>query len=235
MPRDALRKSHIGIRLGDQSSSMELRMAAALELFQVSIRTEFGLSVAQQRIKLLSEIVGDLNARYEKDIRVRFETGFRGLRQTWIKPDGGFWYVTDWGEPARYILVAEAKRQGTNVARLKEGLPKQSRGNAVERLGKNMRGIDAMFLGEAITPFVCFGEGDDFAEDSSILDRVSTLNSFFPLNRVFVDKITIGGDTLKPTSLFFREEPWTPKEMLAVMLQVAGRAISYYRSEYGLA
>lgn len=84
-----------------------------------------------------------------------------------------------------------------------EGLPKQSKGNGIERLGKNMRGIDAMFLGEKITPFVCFGEGDDFADDSSIRDRVATLNGFFPLNQVFVDKIPLGEDTLKPVSLFF--------------------------------
>lgn len=110
-------------------------------------------------------------------------------------------------------LVAEAKRQGTNTARMAEGLPKQSKGNAIERLGKNMRGIDAMFLGETITPFVCFGEGDDFADDSSIRDRVATLNGFFPLNRIFVDKIQLGEDTLKPVSLFFREDPWRPAEM----------------------
>ena len=97
-----------------------------------------------------------------------------------------------------------------------------------------MRGIDAMFLGEMITPFVCFGEGDDFADDSSIRDRVATLNGFFPLNQVFVDKIPLGADTFKPTSLFFREEPWTPAEMTEVLLRVSRRSVEYYRETYQL-
>ena len=97
-----------------------------------------------------------------------------------------------------------------------------------------MRGIDALFLGEKITPFVCFGEGCDFAPDSSILDRVATMNGFFPLNRVAVDKLPIDGDTLKPTSLFFREEPWTPQEMFEVLIAVGRRSIAYYAAEYGL-
>ena len=41
-----------------------------------------------------------------------------------------------------------------------------------------MQGIDCLFAVESITPFVCFGEGCDFEEESSILDRVSTMNSF---------------------------------------------------------
>lgn len=174
-----------------------------------------------------------LNDRYAEAIGLSFERAFHE-RETFIRPDGGFWYIEEWGEPHRYILVAEAKRQGTNKARMAEGKPKQAKGNAIERLGKNMRGIDAMFLGEMITPFVCFGEGDDFADDSSIRDRVATLNGFFPLNQVFVDKIPLGADTFKPTSLFFREEPWTPAEMTEVLLRVSRRSVEYYRETYQL-
>ena len=65
----------------------------------------------------------------------------------------------------------------------------------------------------ARTLHVCFGEGCDFAPDCSIIDRVATLNGFFPLNTIYVDKARIDGDTLKPVSLYFREEPWTPEEM----------------------
>jgi type II restriction enzyme len=114
------------------------------------------------------------------------------------------------------------------------GLPKQSRGNAIERLGKNMRGFDAMFGGEGITPFACFGEGDDFAPDSSIIDRVATLNGFFPLNTVYVTKLVAEHDILKPASMFFREEPWTPQEMATVMVDVVGVSIPYYRNRYDL-
>src|SRR3546814_20159135 len=75
------------------------------------------------------------------------------------------------------------KRQGTNDQRALEGKGKQSQGNAIERLGKNLIGFRSALQYERITPFVCFGWGIDFAPGSSILDRVITLNEFYPLNR----------------------------------------------------
>jgi len=234
VPREALRISHKGITLNNQSAKMEMRLGVALDLVVKTVRKQYGLTAVRENSRLLTDIIDELNRRYSQDTGVTFQRAFR-LKPTYIRPDGGFWYIAEWGEPKRYILVAEAKRQGTNADRAREGLPKQSRGNAVERLGKNMRGVDVMFLGEMITPFVCFGEGDDFSDQSSIIDRVATLNGFFPLNRVFVDKINIGEDTMKPTSLFFRENPWTPAEMFKVMQAVARRAVEYYRERYGLA
>ncbi len=235
MPREALRRSHLKIRLYDRSSKMEDRLNAALQRVERKIKQETGLSLVQQRTMQLSEIVDRLNATYRECLDVVFERAFKQTDNTWLKPDGGFWYVEDWGDPRRWVLVAEAKRQGTNVDRLREGKPKQAKGNAIERLGKNMRGFDMLFLGEAITPFVCFGEGCDFAPDSSILDRVSTLNSFFPLNQIYVQKVYLSdGEVLKPSSLFFREQPWTPKEMYTVLLEVAQRAIRHYREKYAL-
>lgn len=236
MPRDALRKSHIHILLNDHSSKMESRLDKALELTEQAVRNETGLTIKRIDKLYVKGLVQELNRRYAKQIGVEFDRAFKMTDNSWLKPDGGFWYVEDWPEPRRWILVAEAKRQGTNDARAQEGLPKQAKGNAIERLGKNMRGFDALFLGEDITPFVCFGEGCDFAPDSSILDRVSTLNGFFPLNRVFVDKIKLpdGTDVLKPASLFFRCDPWTPKEMHDVLLPVCLHAIEHYRRRYRL-
>lgn len=37
---------------------------------------------------------------------------------------------------------------------------------------------------EEIFPFVCFGSGCDFDENSSILDRVSTMAEFSKLNNI---------------------------------------------------
>lgn len=234
MPRDALRQSHVGITLNDQSAKMEQRLGVALGLLEEHIREDFGLTPILQKTKLLAEIVQDLNDRFAKAAGdVSFRRAFAG-DGTFIRPDGGFWTIEEWGEPWRYILVAEAKRQGTNDLRLRQGLTKQSAGNAIERLGKNMRGIDALFLGEEITPFVCFGEGCDFAPSCSIIDRVATLNGFFPLNTIYVDKMRVDGDTLKPVSLYFREEPWTPQEMFDVLVRVASHAIEYYRERYDL-
>ena len=83
--------------------------------------------------------------------------------------------------------------------------PKQAQGNAVERLGKNLTGIRAMFNHERITPFVCFGSGDDF-EEEGIMARISMLNEFYFLNRIYVNK-TDGGFNLNyfsPVSMYFR-------------------------------
>lgn len=238
MPRDALRKSHVSITLNDKSGKMEARLDRALEVMAETVKQATGLTVVRQDRLFLRDIVADLNDRIGKKIGVDFERAFKQKDNTWLKPDGGFWYVREWGKPKRWVLVAEAKRQGTNDARAKEGLPKQARGNAIERLGKNMRGFDALFVGEGITPFVCFGEGCDFEPESSILDRVATLNGFFPLNRVFVNKIeTPDGfdDVLKPASLFFRSSPWSPSEMAPVLSEVCIAAVRYYqRTQPGL-
>jgi len=66
-------------------------------------------------------------------------------------------------------------------------------GNAVERLGKNVIGFRAALMRESIFPFVCFGYGCDFANDSYILDRISTV-AMFGRNRsqaesVFLTKV----------------------------------------------
>jgi type II restriction enzyme len=235
MPRKALRKSHAGIKLNDRSSKMEKRLAAALEMVADTIRTEYQLTAVIEKRIYLADIVGEMQLRY-KGSKAHFELAFRGDTDTYMEPDGGFMWIEEWGDsPRRFVLIAEAKRQGTNDVRQREGKKKQGRGNAVERLGKNMRGIDALFLGEMITPFVCYGEGCDFDPASStIIDRVATLNGFFPLNETHVEKIQIEGDTLKPTSLYFREKPWTPKEMYGPLMDVAHKAIAYYRKQYRL-
>ena len=235
MPREALRKSHVGIKLNDSSSKMENRLTAAVEQVAETIEAEYGLTVEHDSTLYVGPLVAELNKLYAAYLPTTLAQAYQGASKTWISPDGGFLWIKEWGEdPRRYVLVAEAKRQGTNDVRKLEGKKKQSAGNAIERLGKNMRGIDALFLGEKITPFACFGEGCDFAPDCTIIDRVATLNGFFPLNQVFVEKIPIGGDTLKPVSLFFREPPWTPEEMFPVLLDVSRQAIEHYRSEYDL-
>lgn len=85
-------------------------------------------------------------------------------------------YAINQNGERRLILVPEVKRQGTNDARAKEGLSKQSLENAIERLGKNVVGLRAMFKSEGIFPFVCFGNGHDFRDETTIVDRVKTIN-----------------------------------------------------------
>ncbi|MDI9354940.1 MAG: EcoRI family type II restriction endonuclease [Cyanobium sp. MAG06] len=123
--------------------------------------------------------------------------------KSFIKPDGGFLYSINEKGERRVILITEVKRQGTNDERKKEGLKKQARGNAIERLGKNVTGIRAMNKNSGALPFVCFGSGDDFKDTETIKDRVVTINEFFPLNEIFIQKNYL---PFEPVSLFFRQK-----------------------------
>src|SRR3546814_5125722 len=62
---------------------------------------------------------------------------------SFIKPDGGILILKKEDDPSfqRIVLAVEMKRQGTNDQRALEGKGKQSQGNAIERLGKNLIGF----------------------------------------------------------------------------------------------
>jgi type II restriction enzyme len=129
-------------------------------------------------------------------------------------------------------LITEVKNQGTNDLRATEGKPKQAKGNAIERLGKNVIGFRTALMGEQIVPFVCFGYGCDFDDSSSILDRVTTIAMFGPLNKISVVSEGEGG-IFNRGSFFFREDKWTEDEMAEIMYEVAKRSIHYYFAKYG--
>jgi type II restriction enzyme len=128
------------------------------------------------------------------------------------------------------VLIAEVKNQGTNDLRAEEGLPKQAKGNAIERLGKNVIGLRTALMRESIFPFVCFGYGCDFAQDSSILDRVSTVAMFGRLNRTYLHNEE--GGKFNRGSFYFRRERWSDDEMFEIMKDIAERAVLYYFSKY---
>ena len=150
-----------------------------------------------------------------------------------IRPDGGILHIR--GQPddevSYPILIAEVKNQGTNTRRALEGLPKQSKGNAIERLGKNVIGLRAALMREGIFPFVCFGYGCDFAPGSSILDRVTTMAMFGELNKTHLHNDESG--RFNRGSFYFREARWSVSEMESVMNDIAERSVMYYFSKYG--
>ncbi|ELX2134205.1 restriction endonuclease, partial [Campylobacter jejuni] len=114
-------------------------------------------------------------------IRAEFDSSFFENK---IKPDGGVLFLRkkDDRKFKKILLITEAKRQGTNDIRTKQGKNKQATGNAIERLGKNLTGIKAMLNHEKITPFVCFGWGCDFASDEkTVLAKLNVLNEFYYL------------------------------------------------------
>jgi len=161
-----------------------------------------------------------------KSYKNRFEFATLTKDESFMKPDGGILILKKKDDEAfqRIVLAVEMKRQGTNDQRLAEGMGKQAQGNAIERLGKNLIGFRAALQYEQITPFICFGWGVDFAPGSSILDRVITMNEFYPLNRSFVFK----REGYAPVSMFFRTEEWSVPELYEIMKEISETAIRYY-------
>lgn len=183
--------------------------------------TSLGYRLEYTKRIFLHELI-DMIRSYEK----RTEFALPVAETSFMKPDGGILLLRSESDPAfkRIVLAVEVKRQGTNDKRLAEGKAIQSRGNAIERLGKNLIGFRAALQYEKVTPFICFGWGDDFKDDSSINDRVITMNEFYPLNRTFVFK----REGFAPVSMFFREREWQPDELFERMKEVAETAIRAY-------
>lgn len=182
---------------------------------------ELGYFFEYVRSIKLSELV-DIIKSYER----RTEFAILEREDTFMKPDGGILVLKKVNDThyKRIALSVEMKRQGTNDKRLAEGKKIQAQGNAIERLGKNLIGIRATLQYEKVTPFVCFGWGVDFAEGSTIRDRVVTMNEFYPLNRIFVHK----REGFAPVSMYFREREWEESELFEIMKEIAEASITTY-------
>jgi type II restriction enzyme len=221
-----LRIQRAGTVINLTSSKQETSLGHALTEVVAKLIADFGVVLQHKKDWVLSDVIAQL--------RVDFPDVPFGepLKRSSMRPDGGILSVID-NEQCEYpILIAEVKNQGTNDARAAEGKPRQAMGNAIERLGKNVIGLRTAMLSEDITPFVCFGYGCDFADDSSIRDRVMTIAMFGRLNEVSVVNLGDGG-RFNRGSFFFREEEWSQAEMVEVMYDIASRSIHYYFAKFG--
>lgn len=81
-------------------------------------------------------------------------------------------------------------------------------------------------------PFVCFGDGCDFAADSSIVDRVKTIAMFGSLNEIHLHNEGPRGIFNRGT-YYFRVPQWTEDEIYTLSLEVARRSGLHYFSKYG--
>jgi type II restriction enzyme len=221
VPRRELRVSRTGTVINLTSSQQEGDMATALLAVTDKLNEKFGSRLEHVRQWKLHDVVERLRHAYpDVEFFYHFETSA-------MKPDGGILSMLDKQGASFPILIAEVKNQGTNDVRALEGKAKQAKGNAVERLGKNVIGFRTAMLSEAIMPFICFGYGCDFAGDSSILDRVVTINMFGPLNKISVVNEGENG-VFNRGSFFFRAERWTTHEMATIMYEIAERSVYYY-------
>ena len=78
---------------------------------------------------------------------------YQTSEKSYITPDGWFLWI-EINNVKYYILVSEQKHQGSNDKRILNGKGKQGKGNAVERLGKNVSACEMLFVNEKITPLV---------------------------------------------------------------------------------
>lgn len=221
-----LRLQHAGMVLNLTSKKQESSVGHALKETVAALEERFALRFVHEPRWYLHEIIGKLKAEFPD---VEFADA---MQRSFMAPDGGILSVVHETGSLHPVLIAEVKNQGTNDLRAAEGLAKQALGNAIERLGKNVIGFRAALLPEGIMPFVCFGYGCDFAEGSSILDRVVTIAMFGPLNRINVVPEGEGG-RFNRGSYFFRETAWSVGEMTDVLVDVAARSIHYYFAKYG--
>jgi type II restriction enzyme len=218
-----LRLQRAGTVLNLTSKQQETALGKALKKVVARLQADFGLQLHHAKTAKLADILNGLEADFP-------EVPFGHVRpDTSMKPDGGILSVVDREGRRHAILVVEVKNQGTNVERVAEGLKEQAKGNAIERLGKNVIGFRAMLLTENIMPFVCFGYGCDFAKESSILDRVVTIAMFGSLNEINLFNVSM----FNRGSFYFQEKKWSAKKMEEVMYEVASRSIDYYRAKYG--
>jgi type II restriction enzyme len=224
--REDLRKTRKGTIINFHSKKMENTLGIALTKTVERIEEEFAVTLVHEPKVFLKTIVTHLRDAYpDIDFAYRFDTSF-------LLPDGGILYVRSADGDKHVVLISEAKRQGTNDLRAEEGLKKQAKGNAIERLGKNVAGFRTWMSTEGIFPFVVFGQGVDFADDSSILDRVTAIAMFAPLNTIEV--LNVGDDKqFNRGSFFFRPETWTPDEMSEIMYEITKRSLYYYFAKYG--
>lgn len=222
-----LRLNRYGTVINATSVKQELELGDALFTATERIIEKFGLELRHVKRIMLKDIVAELRDSFPS---VKFGDP---LPNTYMSPDGGILSIlSEDGERSFPILITEVKNQGTNDLRQAEGLKKQAMGNAIERLGKNVIGFRTMMLDEGIIPFICFGYGWDFQDNSSIVDRVRTIAMFGELNRVNV--VPEGEEGLfNRGSFYFRQDPWSRDEMTDVMVEVGTRAIHYYLAKHG--
>ena len=226
--KSQLREQRAGTVINATSRQQETDLYKALNQVVKAIAKRFGnrLKLGHMKRWALKDIVSELRKTYsEAKFHYHFDASF-------VSPDGGVFYLQSRNDDFIYpILIAEVKNQGTNDQRAREGLTKQARGNAIERLGKNLIGLRVALRREIIFPFVCFGYGCDFEPNSSILDRVSTMAMFGQLNTTHLFDTENG--IFDRGSFYFREQEWTVEEMARIMEDIAVRSILYYQSKYG--
>lgn len=225
--KDDLRIQRANTVINLRSKAQEKALGRALVKVVAHLTDKFpGIKLHHVTEWKLKDVVEALRANFPAvDFHYFFETSA-------MRPDGGILSLVDKTGKPFPILIAEKKNQGTNDLRALEGKGKQAKGNAIERLGKNVIGFRTAMKTETIFPFVCFGDGCDFDDDSSILDRVVTIAQFGKLNVEHLHNQGPNSDFDRGT-FYFRVAEWEEDEMAELSAKVAEKSVFYYFSKYG--
>lgn len=225
--KDDLRAMRVDMVINSRSKRQEKALDRAVRCVEQALRLEWpGIALHHVSEWKVREVVERLRQCYPGvDFQHMFDSSS-------IRPDGGILSLVDRQGGLFPVLIAEKKNQGTNDLRALEGKGKQARGNAIERLGKNVIGFRAAMAHEAIFPFVCFGDGCDFADDSTILDRVVTIAQFGALNVEHLHRQGPHGEFARGT-FHFRVAEWTEEEMTTRALSIATQSVRHYLGVYG--
>ena len=134
-----LRKQRAGTVINLTSKKQETRLGKALLRVVERLRTKMGVNLRHERQWKISDIV----ARPRTDFpRIEF---FYYFDTSAMRPDGGILSPEDKDGNLYPILIVEVKNQGTDDLCRAEGKPPQAKGNAIERLGKNVIGFRAAY------------------------------------------------------------------------------------------
>ena len=126
------------------------------------------------------DLVESLNGEFywKKSIRIsELIPEYNGNKNCFINPDGGLFFAK-FGSKSYCFMIVEDKYQGTNDLRLSKGLPKQSLGNAIERVFKNVNASWHLFKHLPICPYIVFVAGCDFHSSETIIDRIGEISNF---------------------------------------------------------
>jgi len=132
--KDDLRIQREGTIINNISKHQEKRLGNSLNILYEYLTEKYMVKLAHENQWFLKDIVEELRKHFpEVDFSYKFDTSS-------MRPDGGILSLVNKKGEYFPILITEVKNQGTNDLRLKEGKQKQAKGNAIERLGKNVIG-----------------------------------------------------------------------------------------------
>ena len=135
------------------------------------------------------------------------------------------------------LFIGEMKKQGTNDRRIKEGLKKQSIGNAgADRVSKNFKiaGAYCYLCDKDFFPYNVFLHGCDFSEETitkttksklePLFGKLNTLNPFFDKD-IYWERS--GG------SCFYQHEEFTYEQLYNICFKCCEVGINHYLERFG--